>query len=152
MSNGNRQIPYGAFNFQVSIPELDPQDHVTGGFSDVSGLGTEFTVAEYRTGNAKGNHVRKVAGLFKVSDVTLKRGLINTKKMWEWIEAVRTTGSLARKDVVITLQDEAGEPAASWTLRGAIPLKWTGPTLAAKAHGDVAMEEIVLSIESLELN
>ena len=31
-----------------------------------------------------------------------------------------------------------------------MPLKYTGPTLAAKGGGDVAMEELVLSIESLE--
>jgi hypothetical protein len=31
-----------------------------------------------------------------------------------------------------------------------MPLKWTGPSLAAKGGGDVAIEEFVLSVESLE--
>jgi hypothetical protein len=30
-------------------------------------------------------------------------------------------------------------------------MKWTGPTLAAKGGGDVAMEELVLSAENLQM-
>ena len=30
-----------------------------------------------------------------------------------------------------------------------IPMKYTGPTLAAKGGGDVAMEELVLSAEGM---
>ena len=71
----NRNTPYGAFNFTVNFDGGE----VFGGFSDVSGLGTEVTVAEYRNGNERENHVRKVAGVHKVSDVTLKRGVINSK-------------------------------------------------------------------------
>jgi phage tail-like protein len=51
--------------------------------------------------------------------------------------------------VVITLRDEAGSPVQSWKLRGVVPMKYTGPTLAAKGGGDVAMEELVLSAEEL---
>ena len=53
--------------------------------------------------------------------------------------------------VTITLRDEAGQPVQTWKLHGVIPLKWTGPTLAAKGGGDVAMEELVLSVEGLDL-
>jgi hypothetical protein len=31
-----------------------------------------------------------------------------------------------------------------------MPIKWTGPTLAAKGGADVAMEELVLSAEKIE--
>ena len=69
----NRSTPYGAFNFIVNFDGAE----VFGGFSDVSGIGTELTVAEYRNGNDRENHVRKVAGIHKVGDVTLKRGILN---------------------------------------------------------------------------
>lgn len=138
-------LPYGAFNFQVDV-EGGPR----AGFSDVSGLGTEFMVAEYRTGIDPENHVQKVAGLHKVADVTLKRGIVNLKEFYAWIEAVRVDPS-ARKDVTITLLDESQRPVMTWKLIRCIPQKWTGPTLAAKAHGDVAMEEIVLACEGLTL-
>jgi len=148
-----RTTPYGAFNFLVEITGVTPgaQDPL-GGFSDVSGLNTEVTVAEYRNGNEKENHVRKVPGIFKTGDVTLKRGVVNSKTLWDWIKAVRRFGPEAKKEVIITLLNESGGSVQSWKLREAIPLKYTGPTLAAKGGGDVAMEELVISSESLELD
>ena len=144
----DRITPYGAFNFLVNIGATSPDDPL-GGFSDVSGLMTEITVAEYRNGNDRENHVRKVPGVHKVGDVTLKRGIVNSSDLWDWIEATRTTGIEAKRTVVITMRDEAARDVQSWTLSGVIPLKYTGPTLAAKGGGDVAMEELVLSAEGL---
>ncbi len=145
-----RLTPYGAFNFLVNLSGPFGPDEPLGGFSDVSGLGTELTVAEYRNGNERENHVRKVPGIHKVSDVTLKRGIVNSQDLWDWIDEARRTGPLAQRDVVITLRDEAGQDVQSWILRGVIPLKYTGPTLAAKGGGDVAMEELVLSAEAVD--
>lgn len=138
-----RTAPYGAFNYVVNFDGGE----IFGGFSDVSGIGTEMTVAEYRNGNEKENHVRKVGGVHKVSDVTLKRGIVNSGSLWDWIRETRTAGPDAQKTVSITLLDEAQEPVQSWVLRGVIPMKYTGPTLAGKGGGDVAMEELVLSAE-----
>jgi phage tail-like protein len=142
-----RKVPYGAFNFVVNFAGAE----AFGGFSDVSGLGSEITVAEYRYGNDKENHVRKIPGVHKVGDVTLKRGIISSKSLWQWITETRNTGVNAQRDVSITLLDEARNPVQSWQLRNVIPMKYTGPTLAAKGGGDVAMEELVLSAEGLEI-
>ncbi|MCB9741720.1 MAG: phage tail protein [Alphaproteobacteria bacterium] len=149
MASAERNHPYGAFNFQVNLGDGEDVNSVKAGFSDVSGLGTEFLVAEYRNGNDPFNHVQKVAGLYKVSDVTLKRGIIDSKSLFDWIKEVRTSGSSAKRSVTITLLDESRNPVQTWTLHGVIPMKFTGPTLAAKAHGDVAMEELTLSCEDV---
>ncbi|QHE75783.1 phage tail protein [Hydrogenophaga sp. PBL-H3] len=143
----NRTTPYGAFNYLVNFDGGE----VFGGFSDVSGIGTEVTVAEYRNGNDRENHVRKVAGIHKVSDVTLKRGILNSKTLFDWISQTRTQGPAAQRNVTITLLDEAHTPVQTWVLRGVIPMKYTGPTLAGKGGGDVAMEEIALSAEAMEI-
>ena len=142
-----RTTPYGAFNFIVSFDGSE----LFGGFSDVSGIGNEIAIAEYRFGNDLENHVRKVAGVTKCDDVTLKRGILDSKTLFDWIDQARTQGPAAQKTVKITLQDEAQNPVQSWLLRGVVPMKYTGPTLAAKGGGDVAMEEIVLSAEKMEL-
>ena len=142
-----RITPYGAFNFVVSFDGGEE----FGGFSDVSGIGTEVTVAEYRSGNDKENHVRKVAGVHKVSDVTLKRGIVNFDSLWAWIDETRTAGPAAQKTVAIALLDEAHNPVRTWLLRGCIPMKYTGPTLAGKGGGDVALEEVVLAAEGFEI-
>lgn len=143
----NRTTPYGAFNYLVNFDGGE----VFGGFSDVSGIGTEVTIAEYRNGNEKENHVRKVAGIHKVSDVTLKRGILNSKSLFDWISQTRTQGPAAQRNVTITLLDEAHAPVQTWVLRGVIPMKYTGPALAGKGGGDVAMEEIALSAEAMEI-
>jgi len=143
----NRTTPFGAFNYVVNFDGGE----VFGGFSDVSGIGTEVTIAEYRNGNEKENHVRKVAGIHKVSDVTLKRGILNSKSLFDWIQATRTQGPAAQKGVSITLLDETQKPVQSWVLRGVVPMKYTGPALAGKGGGEVAMEEVVLSAEAMEI-
>jgi phage tail-like protein len=141
-----RDTPYGAFHFQVDLG-----DGLSGGFSEVSGLVTEMTGSEYRNGTDAQNHVRKIPGVHKVGDVTLKRGLIG-EKLFEWIKQTRTDGHKAKRTVTISLLDEARSAiVATWRLSGVMPLKYTGPTLAAKGGGDVAMEELVLSCEGFVL-
>ena len=71
--------------------------------------------------------------------------------MWDWIKQVRQYGIAAQRNVTITMMDESNQnEVQSWFLRGAVPMKYSGPSLAAKGGSDVAMEELVLSIESLE--
>ena len=141
-----RDLPYGAFNFLVEIDGIE-----AGGFSDVSGLGTELTVAEYRNGNDRVNHTSKVPMLHKATDVTLKRGLINSETIWAWFKEAHSQGPSAKRNVSVTLQDESQNRVQAWLLRGCLPMKYTGPTLAAKGGEDVAMEELVLSIEAFDI-
>jgi len=141
-----RTSPYSAFNFLV---EFNGQD-ISAGFSEVSGIGAEITVVEYREGTDKQNHVRKIPNINKVSDVTLKRGIIKSKDLWDWVDLIRTKGWEGQRDVSITLMDESHENAVSrWVLQSAIPTKYTGPSLNAKGGTDVAMEELVLSAEGI---
>jgi len=140
-----RTVPFPPFNFTLSFDGAE----AFGGFSDLSGLTTELTVAEYRAGNDPENHTRKVQGIWKASDVTCKRGLISSADLWGWITQAREQATDAKKTVVIRLLDEKRAVVQTWTLTGVIPLKWTGPTLAAKGGSDVAMEELVLSCEGV---
>lgn len=142
-----RNNPYGAFNFLVSLGEGD-ETSVVAGFSDASGLGSEINYSEYRNGNDVVNTARKVANTFKQEDVTLKRGLIGATNLFEWIKVVRE-GKYDPRSVVITLLDEARNPVATFKLRNAQPKKWVGPTLAAKGGGEVAMEELHLTHEGI---
>lgn len=145
-----RDIPYSAFNFLVEL-ESGQGKEVSAGFSDVSGLGAEVTVAEYRAGNEMNNYVRKVPGINKASDVTLKRGVTGSENIWQWLKEAKSGARSVKRDVTIKLLSEDRDAVVvTWLLRGAMPIKWTGPSLAAKGGGDVAMEELVLSIESIE--
>jgi len=147
----DRTAPYPAYNYIVNLNGPRDPEKLLGGFSDVSGLTTEIHISEYRDGNEVEAHVRKMPGAHKVGDVTLKRGLVNSMDLWDWIQQTRTTGVDAQRDVVITLRDEANAPVQQWKLRNVVPMKYTGPTLAGKGAGDVAMEELVLSAEGFEI-
>jgi phage tail-like protein len=142
-----RNNPYGAFNYLVSLGTGD-ESSVIAGFSDVSGLGTEINYSEYRNGNDPVNTVHKIANTFKQEDVTLKRGLIGSLDLFQWIKDVRE-GADGRRSVTITLLDEARNPVATFKLVNAQPKKWVGPTLAAKGGGEVAMEELHIAHEGV---
>ena len=142
-----RDNPYGAFNFLVSLGTGN-ETSVIAGFSDVSGLGTEINYSEYRNGNDPVNTVRKVANTFKQEDVTLKRGLVGSTDLFQWVKSVRE-GNTDPRSVTITVLDEARNPVATFKLRNAQPKKWVGPTLAAKGGGEVAMEELHLTHEGI---
>jgi phage tail-like protein len=148
----SRTAPLPAYNFTVNIVGGRDPNKPLGGFSDVSGLETDIHIAEYRDGNEPEAHVRKIPGSHKVGDVTLKRGVVDSSDLWKWITDTRTIGVAAKRDVVITLKDEAGKPIQQWKLRSVAPMKYTGPTLAGKGGGDVAMEELVLSVEGYDIS
>ena len=147
-----RDNPYGAFNFIVALGGAQgsgDEGTIIGGFSDASGLGVDISYSEYRNGNEKFNTVRKVPNTHKLDDVTLKRGLIGSTDLFDWIKTVRD-GTADPRNISITMMDEARNPVVTFTLRNAQPKKYTGPTLAAKGGGEVAMEELHLVHEGIE--
>jgi phage tail-like protein len=146
-----RERPYSAFNFLVQLGDGADPSTAEAGFQEVSGMGIELTVQEYRAGNSAVNSPIKIIGMHKVSDVTLKRGVIGTLDLYEWLDAVRIGTQGMGRQVIITLRSEDRETdAAKWKLTNAVPIKYTGPALNGKGT-DVAVEELVLSAELIEL-
>ena len=143
--------PYVQFNFVVNM-NVDGMDPGTfsGGFQEVSGIGREVTVSEYRNGNDVDNGVRKIPGLNKASDVTLKRGVSGSLALYQWLNDIRNGNQKSFRDVTIILQDEAHNPVLEWRLLRARIIKATYGPMNAKGN-DVAMEEMVLAYERLEM-
>jgi phage tail-like protein len=144
-----RDNPYGAFNFRVEFGDVDGGGPIDAGFSDVSGLGNEINYSEYRTGTDKTNTMRKVANTFKLDEVTLKRGLVGSTDIFEWLTSVRN-GAYQPRTVTIVMLDESRNEVLSIVLKNAQPKKWVGPTLAAKGGGEVALEELHLVHEGID--
>jgi len=129
------QNPLSQFNYLIHLSVQFGPANLLGGFQEVSGL--------------THTHMR-IPGVHKTGDVTLKRGVVDTSSLWSWISEARGGASIPRHDAVIILRDEAGNPVQSWKLTNAKPVRYTGPSLGGHG-GDVAMEELVLSSESIEL-
>jgi phage tail-like protein len=145
-----RERPYSQFNFLVDLGTGDTTSPQAG-FQEVSGLGMEITVSEYRNGNELDNAPRKINGMYKVPDVTLKRGVIGTLDLYQWLDQVRTGAQQeALRNVTIQLQNEDHTAVVmEWRLIAARPIKYEGPSLMGKG-GDVAVEGLTLGVERIE--
>ena len=145
-----RETPYSVFNYLVNLDD-GSEGGVAGGFSEVSGLNAEVTVAEYRNGNSPVNYVTKIPAIHKAGDVTLKRGVIGADNIYTWLEQIRAGDVDAKRNIPVKLRSEnAANTVVTWKLFNAMPIKWTGPTLTAKGGSDVAIEELVLAVEHIE--
>lgn len=144
-----RERPYVQFNFLVDLG--NGTDGPEAGFQEVSGIGMEVTVAEYRNGNSRENSVMKITGLNKSTDVTLKRGVIGSLGLYKWLDQIRNGDQNATRTVTIHLQNEDHtQVVQTWKLLRARIIKHTSGPLNAKGT-DVAMEELVLAYERLEM-
>ena len=135
-----RSDPYKNFNFNVSI------EGITMGFSECTGLDAEVNVIEYREG---GDHlVRKLPGLKKFTNITLKRGITDSLEIYNWFKAIMN-GKNDRRDGSVILLDEESKPVARWNFKNAWPCKYQGPRLNAKGN-EVAIETLELACEWIE--
>ncbi len=83
-----KNYPYSQFNFLVTWDNIKGET-VDAGFQEVSGLGLEVNVTEYRAGDAKTNEPIKVTTSSKAADATFKRGVVGAHDLYEWIDSVR---------------------------------------------------------------
>lgn len=145
-----RDLPYSQFNFLVDLG-WGGTEGPEAGFQECSGIGIEMQVIEYRNGNDKENAVRKITGLHKVADVTLKRGIIGSLALWQWLDQVRNGDQTALRTVSIHLQSEDHTSIVqTWRLLRARPVRYVSGPLNAKGN-DVAAEELTLAYERLEV-
>jgi phage tail-like protein len=145
-----RERPYVQFNFLVDLGTGN-SDGPEAGFQEVSGIGMEVTVSEYRNGNARENSVMKITGMNKATDVTMKRGVIGSLNLYRWLDDIRNGNQNALRTVTLQLQNEDHTKVVqTWKLMRARIIKHTSGPLNAKGT-DVAMEELVLAYERLEM-
>jgi phage tail-like protein len=138
-----RDNPYANFNFVVEIDGVE-----AGGFSEVDLPSGEIEVIEYREGADRVSSSRKLPGRVKYANVVLKRGIAGRLELYDWWKAVRD-GALQRRNVSITLLDEARNPVQRWGLRDAWPAKLDYSRLDARGN-EVAIETLELAHEGFE--
>lgn len=138
---GERKDPYRGFRYRVEIEGI-----TQAGFSEVSGYNTSLDVIEYREGNER-TTPRKLPGLTKYGNITLKWGVTDSTDMYKWIEEA-VNGKIERKTVTIISINEEGGDVATWQVIEAWPAKYTAPNFNAKGN-EVAIESLELAHEGL---
>lgn len=144
-----RDRPYCQFNFLIDLG-TGATDGPQAGFQEVSAISTEVAVTEYRNGNSKESSPMKITGSNKATDVTLKRGVIGALDLYAWLNDIRNGNQNALRTVTIQLQNEQHEVVQTCKLLRARIVKHTSGPFNARAS-DVAIEEIVLAYERLDL-
>lgn len=144
MPPGERTDPYRGFNFRVEIDQVGEAF-----FSEAGGLTFDVDPVDYREGTDQGLHVRKLTGLRKFSNITLKRGFTQNKELWDWYLSV-LNGITERRNGAIVLRDEDHQDQLRWEFKEGWICKWEGPALNATSN-DVVIESIEICVERVEL-
>ena len=122
----------------------------TVGFSEVSGLNVEQAVVEYREGSSPDYSMIKMPGLKKFGNISLKRGMTKTdNEFFQWLNT-SAINTVERRDLTISLLNQAHEPVVVWKVLNAWPTKMDSGTLDAKSN-DVAIETLELANEGISV-
>lgn len=141
MPTGDRKDPFNAYRFLVEI------DGITrAGFRECSGLDSDQAPVEYREGD-QDLTVRKLPGLVRYSNISLRRGITDDAELWEWRQKA-ASGVVERKNGSIVLIDSSGKEQWRWNFREGWPTKWTGPSFNATTN-DVAIESLDIAHEGI---
>jgi len=145
MPTGTRNDPYRAFNFRLEVDGL-----TIASFSEVSGLVAEGDPVEYREGADMVNSARKLTGLRKYGNITLKRGYTQNKELWAWYRNI-ANGDQDRRNGSIVLENEAHQDVLRWNFRNAWVNKVEAPSFNATGN-EVAMESVELVHEGVDID
>jgi phage tail-like protein len=99
----DRSVLFPAYTFVIALSDSLGAQQPLGGFTQVTGLPI------------------KVKGMNKQTDVTLKRGVVNSSALSAWIQSARSGAGASRRNVVLTQRDNTGAPVVSWRFNNAYP-------------------------------
>jgi phage tail-like protein len=126
----NQPVPFPSQAYLILLKDSLGTETPLGGFTEATSL------------------PRKIQGINKTTDVTLKRGVVSATNLSNWINSARSSAA-GKRNIIVIQRDETGVPAAQWLLSNAYPKKYEGPTLGTKGN-DIAIEELILSSESIQ--
>ncbi|MBU3967796.1 MAG: phage tail protein [Euryarchaeota archaeon] len=144
MATGARSDPYRNFRFRVEIGGIQ-----TASFAEATIPDSTTDSVDYREGTDL-PFQRKLSGLTKYGNITLKKGLTDSMELYEWRKSVEETGAIkARKNISLVLIDEEGNDKARWDIMEAWPTKYDPSDFSAKAN-DVVIETLELVHEGVK--
>lgn len=118
------RYPLAAYNFRVSV------GGAAMAFSEVSGLVREHQTLTYKHGLSywEGEAIVKFR-YDKYVQLTLKKGVVaGATKLYEWLD------SLDKKNLEVSLCDEAGKAVVTWKIKKALVVKLEAPPLQASGN------------------
>jgi phage tail-like protein len=122
------------------------------GFSKITGLEVATSVIEYREGSYLIYNTTKQPGRTLYGNIVLERGLfLNDFDFFTWWQKTynfQEKSQAFRRDVIISLQDDAHNPVMVWKVLNAWPCRVKWSELNA-TNNQVMMETLELTHEGL---
>ena len=139
-----RRDPLRNFRFRVEIDGI-----AAAAFSEAIIGAASTQVIDYREGTEP-THVRKLPGLKRFDNVTLRRGITDSLELYNWYLEVSTgQTAAARRNVVIVVADESGTDQVRFVVRQAWPIRYQASALNATGN-EVFIETLELANEGIE--
>ena len=120
-----------------------------GRFQEFSGLSVQNEVFEIKEGGLN-SYVHKFVTRASAGDLTLKRGFVNDRELFDWFNSAADSSLTERRNGSVIMFGDDGEEICRWNFFRAFPQKWEGPTLNAMSSA-IAVEAVTLSCEWVEL-
>ena len=143
--------PLPIYNYKVDIGK----DTIA--FSEISGLSIGYGKTTYKESNTEPGkaspRVFHMPGQRTPPTITLKKGLVPAKSqpaLYDWINSI-AINQVIKKDIVISLCDEAGKAVVSWTVSNAFPTKLDAPAFNSNSD-EAAIESMELMADSISIN
>ncbi len=149
--------PYLSFKFEVDVRAGFIM--LMGYFTEVSGITSEIEVIEWKEGGGQPppagqppkppSQLKRMPGLFKPGELTLKQGLTSDMGFWNWLNSVQSGQEVMGTSMTITLRSPVGLSSVVWQATNVWPSKISGPSLNASSS-TVAIEELTIQYEKIE--
>ena len=139
-----RKDPYKNYRFLVEIDGI-----VQAGFKEVTIPDSSQDPIDYREGSDQPT-MRKIPGLIKYGNITLKWGMTDSMDLYNWrkqVEDGKTDDY--RRNMAIILMNEQAEQVGRWQFSDAWPSKYDAPDLNA-AGSEIAIETIEIVHEGMK--
>jgi len=139
-----RKDPYKNYRFLVEIDGI-----VQAGFKEVTIPDSSQDPIDYREGSDQPT-MRKIPGLIKYGNITLKWGMTDSMDLYNWrkqVEDGKTDDY--RRNMAIILMNEQAEQVGRWQFSDAWPSKYDAPDLNA-AGSEIAIESIEIVHEGMK--
>ena len=133
--------PPVGFHFKVEVDGLPPNENDVR-FTEVGGLSVEMATEEVAEGG-QNRFIQKYPVRAKYPELTLKRGLLVSSGLVDWVRACIEDFQITPRTVYVKLLNEEHQPLLTWNLTNAYPTKW--------AVGDLNSTSNAVAVESLQL-
>ncbi len=133
---------YGSYRYLIEV-----DGGIRAGFEEVSGYDPSADVIEYRNGSEV-RPTRKLPGVAKYTNITLKNGLTADLGLYHWLEDA-FSGRITRKSLIIIAFDNARQECARWIIHNTWPTRIEAPDFKAAAS-EIPIQSLELAHEGIQ--